>query len=60
MIRSLLLGLAVALMASVVTWFAIPASTYVEDALGILMLVFIVTAVSVVVAHRVIVWRRKT
>lgn len=59
MIRSIVLALAIALAASVLAWFIIPASTYVEDALGILMLVFAVTAVIVVITHRVFVFRTK-
>lgn len=59
MIRSLLLAFAIALLASVVAWFVIPASTYVENALGILMLVFAVTAVAVLIVHRILVWQRK-
>jgi hypothetical protein len=53
-IRSALAGLAAALMACVVAWFAIPASTYVEDAMGILLLVFGLTAVAVAVAHHIV------
>ena len=59
MIRSILLGLAIALVASVLAWFIIPASTYVEDALGIIMLVFAVSAVIAVIMHRVAVSRAK-
>jgi hypothetical protein len=59
MIRSLLLAFTIALLASVVAWFVIPASTYVENALGILMLVFAVTAVAVLIVHRILVWQRK-
>lgn len=40
MIHSLLWAVAAGLVLSVLAWFAIPASTYVEDALGILLLVF--------------------
>jgi hypothetical protein len=60
MIRSLLFGLAVALLACVAGWFIIPASTYVEDALGILMLIFGATAVIGAITHYVIGSRRKT
>jgi hypothetical protein len=58
MIRALLIGVCVAAGITVVTWFVIPASTYVEDALGILMATFIATAAIVVVVQRLF-WRKK-
>jgi hypothetical protein len=45
MIRSLLIAVGVAAFATAVAWFVIPASTYVEDALGILLATFLATAV---------------
>jgi hypothetical protein len=59
MIRSLLFGLALALGTSVVAWLIIPAPTYVENALGILMAVFVVTMVIGVLSHRAYVSRRR-
>ena len=47
MIRSLLWAVAAGLVLSVLAWFAIPASSYVEDALGILLLVLGGTSVLV-------------
>jgi hypothetical protein len=52
MIRTLLAGLLCALVSTAVAWFLVPASTYVEDALGILMLVFAVTGIAGMVAYR--------
>jgi len=54
LIRSLLAGLAAALAACVVAWFAIPESTYVEDALGILLLVFGTTTAAIAVVHHLL------
>lgn len=54
MIRTILIAVAVAFAATVGAWFIIPASTYVEDALGILMLVFMTALALVFVVRR---WR---
>lgn len=59
MIRSVLTGLAAALAASVLAWFSIPESTYVEDALGILLLVFCVTTAAATVTHHYLTRTRK-
>ena len=58
MIRALLIGIGLAAGVTVVTWFVIPASTYVEDAQGVLMAVFIATAAIAVVVQRLF-WRKK-
>ena len=47
MIRSLLGSVGVAFVVSALGWFVIPRATYVEDALGILLLVFVVTTILV-------------
>lgn len=59
MIRSVLAGLAAAMAACVVAWFAIPESTYVEDALGILLLVFCTTTAATAVAHHILTRARR-
>jgi len=59
MIRMLLVGVCIAIVGTVVAWFIIPASTYVEDALGILMATFIVVAVVAFVVQYFF-WRKKT
>lgn len=58
-IRSVLAGLASALAACVVGWFVIPESTYVEDALGILLLVFGTTTAAIAVAHHMLTRARR-
>ena len=45
MIRSFIIALAVAFVPVVVAWFLIPAATYIENALGIILLVFFVSLV---------------
>lgn len=59
MIRSLLIAIATACIATVCAWFIIPASTYIENALGIIMLVFVITTISVLVVHRLYLLKRK-
>ena len=59
MIRTLLIGICMAVGVTVIAWFVIPASTYVEDALGILMATFVATTAIAVVVQRLL-WRRKT
>jgi hypothetical protein len=53
MIRSALIALGVAAIVTAITWFVIPASTYVEDALGILMAVFVATVFVTAILLRV-------
>jgi hypothetical protein len=43
MIRSLLVSIVMGCVASVFAWFIIPASTYIESALGIIILTFLLT-----------------
>lgn len=45
MIRSFIIALAIAFVSVVVTWFLIPAATYIENSLGIILLVFFVSFV---------------
>lgn len=52
MIRSLAIAIAAACIATVCAWFIIPASTYIENALGIIMLVFSITTITVLVIRR--------
>ena len=52
MIRTALGGLALAVIATLIAWFLIPADTYVENAGGILLLVFVVALVIGAVASR--------
>ena len=59
MIRSVLIAFGVAAIVTAIAWFIIPASTYVEDALGILMTTFIATVVIAVIMLRVP-WRGRT
>ncbi len=59
MIRKLLIGFCLAVAATIIAWFLIPNSTYIEDALGILMATFVTTMVVSVIAQYVI-WRRRT
>ncbi|MDC8760671.1 hypothetical protein [Janthinobacterium fluminis] len=56
MIRSLLAAVAAAFFSCVLVWFVIPASTYVENALGILFLVFFGVAALVFVT----LWLRRS
>lgn len=53
MIRPLLGSVGVAFVVSALSWFLIPRATYVEDALGILLVVFAVTAMLVFCALRI-------
>lgn len=59
MIRSLAIAITAACVATVCAWFIIPASTYIENALGIIMLVFFITTISVLVMHRLYLLKRK-
>jgi hypothetical protein len=59
MIRSLAIAITAACVATIGAWFIIPASTYIENALGIIMLVFSITAISVLVMHRLYLSKRK-
>lgn len=52
MMRTLLLSIVMGCIAVVVAWFLIPASTYIENALGLIMLAFLLTAVLTFVALR--------
>jgi hypothetical protein len=59
MMRTLMLAFMAAFAACVLAWFVMPATVYVEDALGILLLVFALTATAVVVVRRVLISGRK-
>lgn len=58
MIRSLLVAIVTACIATICAWFIIPASTYIENALGIIMLVFSITTISALVLHRLYLSKR--
>jgi hypothetical protein len=45
MIRSLSIAIAMGCVAVICAWFIIPASTYIEDALGIIMVTFLLTVI---------------
>jgi hypothetical protein len=57
MTRILLISACIGVAVAVIVWFIIPASTYVENALGILMLTFIVAVVVAIIIQYF--WRRK-
>lgn len=59
MIRSLAIAIAAACVATVCAWFIIPASTYIENALGIIILVFSITIISVLVMYKLYLMKRK-
>ena len=54
MIRSFIIALAIAFVSVVVTWFLIPAATYIENALGIILLVFFVSFVFSIFPQRIL------
>jgi hypothetical protein len=60
MIRLLLTGLCATVIATIVAWFLIPASTYVEDALGILMATFIAAAAIAFIVQRLLLRRKNS
>lgn len=51
MIRALLIVVCISIAVTAIAWFVIPASTYIEDALGILMAVFVATMVIAVITQ---------
>lgn len=53
MIRALVGSVGIAFFISALSWFAIPRATYVEDAMGILFLIFAVTTMLVFFALRI-------
>lgn len=53
MIRSITIAIITACTTTVSSWFIIPASTYIETALGIMMLVFLITTISTLALHRI-------
>lgn len=53
MIRSIAIAIIFACIAAISSWFIIPAATYIETALGIMIIVFLVSGVSALIAHRI-------
>ncbi len=54
MIRSFGVGLILALIACVATWFVLPDSTYVEDAFQTLVIVFVLGTISGAILDRIV------
>lgn len=60
MMRSLLYGLVFAFAASVIAWIVMPGATNIDNALGILEIVFVTSAVVGIAGHRIMLSRRST